>query len=92
MPTRKGRPNKSTQDIKRLLDKRVDYNLIIDKLVELVKGVTISKTIRGQQVIYEEKPDSFAAKILLEYRFGKPPQPTEVTIPMGKRLIIEDEA
>jgi len=90
--SRKGKPNKSTQDIKKLLDERVDFGIVIDKLMELVNGVQVQKVNGGQIRIYTDKPDSFAAKILLEYRFGKAPQPTDFHLPEGKRLIIEDEA
>ena len=33
--------------------------------------------------------DTAAIKLLLEYRWGKPPQPMETNIPQGKHLIIE---
>lgn len=90
--SRKGRPNKSTQDIKKLIRQRVDFEVVIDKLMELVNGVTVQRNTRDGVRTYEEKPDSFAARILLEYGFGKPVQTTEVTLPKSKRLIIEDAA
>ena len=72
---RKGRPNKSTQDIKRLLQKRVDFGIVVDKLMELVNGVKTAKTDRsGNETVYSQPPDAFAAKILLEYGFGRPQQ------------------
>lgn len=71
----KGVLNKNSNGIKELLDSRVDFNLIIDKLIELVVGVEVQTfNSNGQPVIYSKPPDSQAAKILLEYRFGKPTQ------------------
>lgn len=70
-----GQLSKSNAQIKEILDKRVDWNNIVDKLIELVNGVEVQKFgPNGVPVIYSEKPDTGAAKILLEYGFGKPHQ------------------
>ncbi len=77
--SRKGIPNKSTQEIKELLDQKVDFGLVISKLFELSQGVEVEKYGSKESVVYCEKPDAFAAKILLEYRYGKPLQRIDQT-------------
>lgn len=72
--SRKGIPNKSTAEIKELLDEQVDFGVVISKLYELAQGVESEKFSMGEEIVYTEKPDANAAKILLEYRFGKPLQ------------------
>lgn len=57
---RKGTKNKATEDVKKLIDENVDFNMIIQGLYKLAKG-----------------GDTYAAKTLLEYRYGKPKQPVE---------------
>lgn len=71
---KKGTPNKSTAEIKEILDREVDFEVVVSKLFELVEGVESEKYSGGESIVYQEKPDSYAAKILLEYRFGKPLQ------------------
>ena len=68
--SRKGVPNKSTLEVKELLDANVDFSVLITKLFQLAT----------------QKGDSTAAKILMEYRFGKPHQSTDITT-NGKSLI-----
>ncbi len=61
--------------IDRVAKKRGGYEALIDKLWELVEGVEVEQTNkRGETSIYSQPPDAFAAKILLEFRFGKAPQ------------------
>lgn len=69
-----GSVNKSKDEIKELLDKHVNFGEIIGKLVELANGVKVQRMTADGIQIYDEKPDSTAAKILLEYRYGKPIQ------------------
>lgn len=75
----KGRPkgaiNKSSDEIKDLLDSRVDFNLVVDRLYELTNGVTI----KGEDGIYEKEPNHKAAELLLAYRYGKPHQRMDIT-------------
>jgi hypothetical protein len=86
--SRKGKRNKSTEEIKELLDSRVDFEVVVEKLYELVQGVTVKKASpSGAPIIYTEKPDVSAAKILIEYRYGKPLQRTELTGKDGDELI-----
>lgn len=77
--SRKGIPNKSTQEIKELLDEQVNFGLVISKLFELSQGVEVEKYSSKESVVYSEKPDVLAAKILLEYRYGKPVQRIDQT-------------
>lgn len=71
---RKGTPNKATAEIREILDEEVDFNTLVSKLFELVEGVSIEKYTPDGAIVYQEKPDAYAAKILLEYRYGKPLQ------------------
>ena len=74
---KKGSLNKSKDEIKELLDSHVDFEEIIGKLVELVNGVSVSVMTDKGIKVYQDRPDAQAAKILLEYRFGKPQQKIE---------------
>lgn len=69
-----GIKNKSTLDIKAVLDSEVDFRQVVKKLLELVMGVTVQTKHEGETIVYERPPDAHAAKILLEYRFGRPTQ------------------
>jgi len=88
--SRLGSPNKSTAEIKELLDREVDFGVVISKLYELSQGVESEKFSMGDSIIYQEKPDAYAAKILLEYRYGKPVQTvnqnTTVTSPQKFKI------
>lgn len=86
----KGTPNKSTLHIREIMDKIVDFDVVIGKLFELTQGVQVEHQTQNGSVVYAEKPDPAAAKILLEYRFGKPNQTIDMNvIKVGKEL--EDE-
>lgn len=79
-----GRPsgslNKGTQEIRAILAERIDFGVVVDKLYELVQGVTVQETQKnGDEIIYTRPPDSKAAQILLEYGFGKPSQSIDLT-------------
>lgn len=88
---RAGKPNKSTKEIKDILHQEVDFSIVAQKMFELVKGVEIQKTNeKDGSVYYEDKePNVSAAKLLLEYGFGKPKEQIEVSSPAGKTLKIE---
>lgn len=66
-----GRPvgsvNKSTLYIKEILDKSVDFAEIARKMYELAIGLG------------GKPPDPVAARLLFEYRFGKPHQSMDIT-------------
>lgn len=78
---KKGGHNKATIEIKTILSRVVDWDIVIGKLYELVQGVSVREfDKKGEAHIYDKSPDAFSAKILLEYGFGKAPQPlTNVT-------------
>ena len=59
----KGALNKSTREIKEILNENVDYVRIVRKLQQ--------KALRGSEI---------AARILLEFGFGKPKQENEHTL------------
>ena len=88
--SRKGKPNKSTAEVKHLIDlaakEHGGMQFVFEKLFELVAGVTIQTVDKkGEEHVYDKPPDAFAAKILLEYRYGKAPQP--ITGPEGESLL-----
>ena len=90
---KKGTKNKKTPEIKQLLDKIVDFPRLLGKLQELSDGIQI-RTIGGDGIakIYDKGPDAQAAKILLEYRFGKPSQAVDLTTKgdsLNQRIIIQ---
>ena len=72
-----GRPkeslNKKTIDIKNILDKVVDWDVIANSLYDLATGYKAKNPTNGS--IYDKPPNPDAIKLLLEYRFGKPAQP-----------------
>ncbi len=75
----KGKPNKSTLEIRQLIDSCVDFNEVFSKLYELTKGVEVQKLTDDGNIVYTKPPDPFAAKILIEHRFGKAPQAIDIT-------------
>lgn len=69
--------------------KRGGYESLIGRLWELVEGVEVQKILRdGSTTVYLQPPDAFAAKTLLEFRFGKAPQSMEVTGKDGAPLML----
>lgn len=76
----KGTPNKARLEIRDIIDNSgVDFSVVVSKLFELVKGVKAAITTGDGAIVYEKPPDSAAAKILLEYRFGRPAQALDIT-------------
>jgi len=74
-----GTRNKSTVDVRDLLDNEVDFKVVVGKLYELTQGVEVEKETLEGDIVYSKPPDPVAAKILMEYRFGKAPQSVDVT-------------
>lgn len=70
----KGTRNKSTEEVKTLLEANVSFPEVVKRLYELTQGVEVRKETEQGAKIYKEKPDAYAARVLLEYRFGKPVQ------------------
>lgn len=63
----------------RVAKKHGGYEGLIGRLWELVDGVEVQKEMKdGSTKIYSMPPDSFAAKTILEFRFGKAPQSMEI--------------
>lgn len=84
---RAGTPNRVNQEIKDLLNARVDFGAVVDRLFELTQGVEVEQTgSDGESRIFSKPPDANAAKILLEYGFGKPSQSIEVSTPSGIQI------
>lgn len=76
-----GIPNKSTQEIREILDESVDFVQVVSRLFELSQGVAVQETTFEEgKVVYEKEPNTNAAKILLEYRFGKPKQQVDLQV------------
>lgn len=76
----KGLRNKTNDEIRGLLDANVDFTEVIRGLVELSKGITVERVVKDARLVFTEKPDPVASKILLEYRFGKPVQQIEAEV------------
>ncbi len=72
-----GSKNKETLQLKEILDSTVDFSVVAQKLYELTQGVTVQKETQDGPRIYEEKPDAYAARTLIEFRYGKPKQQIE---------------
>lgn len=71
---KQGVTNKITQEIREILEENVDFSIVVTKLYELSQGVHVAKEMKEATIVYQEKPDPLAAKILLEYMYGKPLQ------------------
>lgn len=70
-----GSKNKHTREIKEIIESRVDFEEIIDKLAQKAK--------QGREG---------AAKLLLEYAYGKPLSREEVSIQQQSSVDTEDVA
>lgn len=88
---KKGIPNKSTQDVKELIDKvdqamktgdRTAMEQTVRALFERSHGVTAQREGRdGEAIVYEVPPDPMSARILLEMRFGKAKETVDLHTP-----------
>lgn len=78
--SRKGVPNKSTAEVKEIMDSIVEWNVVVEKMYSLVKGIMVQKTNEKDGTVYVEdkEPNVQAAKLLLEYRFGKPKEQIDI--------------
>ena len=79
----KGRPrgarNKSTGDVKDLIDKVGEdfggMEMVVGRLFDLARGVLVEQADKNEgRSVFSKPPDTLAARILMEYRFGKPTQ------------------
>lgn len=75
-----GSPNKTTQEIRDILAESVDFVEVVDKVMQLVRGVTVQQQTADGPIVYERPPDVNAAKLLMEYAFGKPKQQMDVKV------------
>ena len=73
----KGATNIASRAVKDLIDECVDMKEVISKLIELSNGIKLYDPKTQKE--YTDKPDTQAAKILMEYRYGKPHQSVDVT-------------
>jgi hypothetical protein len=86
---KKGILNKSTAEVKALIDQagksRGGMEMVLKRLFELADGITVvEKNGNGNERIYTKPPDGFAARTLLEHRFGRPAQSIEMSTPEGQ--------
>jgi hypothetical protein len=66
------------------------FGAVVNKMFELIDGVEVLYTDKkGECTVYTEKPDAFAAKTLMEYVWGKAPQPMEHSGNLGVKVIKE---
>jgi len=75
--SRKGKPNKSTQEIREIIQSTVDFAVLTDKMFQLVKGVEVSG---DDGTVYSQAPNVNAAKLLLEYGYGKPKEVVDLNV------------
>ena len=74
-----GVPNKSTAQLRDILDSVVDWNVATKKLWALCEGVLVQeKKSDGSVEVYEKPPNEFALKTLFEFRFGKARQSLDI--------------
>ena len=91
---KKGIPNKSTVEVKDMIDRvgeavasgdHIGMAAVISKMYARAMGVLAEREGRnGEVVVYEIAPDVLAQKALLEFRFGKPKETVEVQDPDKK--------
>lgn len=90
MPSRKGKRNKSTQEIKDVIDLMSEATrendldgmaVGVKRMFELAHGV---RAMNAEGVVYQAKPDANAMRTLLEFRFGKPKETVRVEDPDEK--------
>lgn len=68
----KGARNKITHELRTILFEEVDFRVVVQKVYELVKGVKIqTNQPQAGNPIYEKPPNHHAARLLLEYGYGK---------------------
>lgn len=85
----KGVPNKDRREFLALINKIGKPEELIAKLKELSNGVTCIKyDKKGDEIIYERPPDSYAISYMLDQAFGRAKQ----TVDMNTTVrTIEDE-
>jgi hypothetical protein len=91
---RKGRPNRSTIYIRELIDEAADLltaegrdalqQVIVAQMRKAIGIRAVRYEHGGQEVVYDVPPDTQAAKLILEHRFGRPKQAIEVVEPEDK--------
>jgi hypothetical protein len=94
-----GVPNKSTAEMRALIDKVSEQRKtksegeglqqVVTRLFELADGVTVQKAdSNGEEKVYSLPPSEPAARTILELRFGKAKQSVEVDdISEGPRVV-----
>ena len=75
---KKGKPNKVTQEIREIVQSSVDFTVLVNKMFELVKGLEVVGDDKNEDTTYIQPPNVNAAKLLLEYGFGKPKEVIEL--------------
>lgn len=81
--SRKGKPNKSTREVRELIDrvgKRYGgMRAVFEAQFSLAVGIRIEReNKKGEKEIYEKEPSTSAAEFLAEYRYGKPLRQMEI--------------
>ena len=83
MPSRKGKQNKSTREVKAIIDAVSEaraagspdrMTAAVTKLFDLADGVMVE----GEESVFRTKPDVAAIRTLLEFRFGRPKETMEI--------------
>ena len=76
---KKGIRNKTTDEVKQIINnvakKHGGLQTIFEKLFELTEGIQVREfDKKGVPHVYDKPPDAYAARTILEFRFGRPEQ------------------
>jgi hypothetical protein len=86
---KKGNPNKSTLEIKKIVQSSADFKKLTKGMYEFAMGVQVQKSMPdGTKAIYDEPPNVPAAKLLFEYGFGKPKEVVELDLSQNTGEIV----
>jgi hypothetical protein len=87
--SRKGKQNKSTLEIKKIVQSSADFKKLTKRMYEFAMGVQVQKSMPdGSKAIYDELPNVPAAKLLFEYGFGKPKEVVELELGSNSAEIV----
>ncbi len=76
--SRKGIPNKTTQELRDIIEKAISTQERMELLAQLARGILLEDLVKGMPIVYRTPPSDFAIKQLNEYQYGKPKQIVEV--------------
>lgn len=85
---KKGAHNKSTYEVKRVINSILPPKKRYGLLAELAQGVLVQEKQKdGSERVYVKPPDGFALKTLCEYADGKPVQTIQGDLKISRLLV-----